>query len=110
MKEQLHLGHADAKLIQDCVEAVDRPFLEFWQELLPEDFEAGNRTKELSLEFELSGILRRQQTIAELSKYVPIGGKSVLTSGQATAEPSVHCGGASWCHKGVWDRNRSKSH
>lgn len=61
---------------------VDRPLLDFWKNLIPDDFDATVERKRLSLEFELSGIERGQSLVKLLSELnCSLPGKTVLDIG-----------------------------
>lgn len=64
------------------ISEIDRPLLEYWKDLIPDDFDLAIERKRLSLEFELSGIERGQALIKVLSELdCPLTGKTVLDVG-----------------------------
>lgn len=62
-------------------EASDRPFIEYWRQQIPQDFEEGSPLKKHWLAFELGGIKRGKDVLSRLAKHVSLEDKVVLDVG-----------------------------
>ncbi len=83
------LEEARARLAR--TDPADEPLLAFWRELIPDDFDATDARKVLSLDFELSGIERGFGFLRHIEKHALIDGKRVLDVGAGNGGLCIAC-------------------